>query len=111
MYLYVAALRGELKTVRYLLSMKLDPNSLDDCEWTPLHCAVAVTFDDREVASSVVKVLVENGANVQAKGKNGQTALHLCAQNYGIRKEVIQYLIEKGIGVNDRDNDGDTPLH
>jgi ankyrin repeat protein len=44
-----------------------------------------------------VQLLVEQGANVAAKGPKGQTALHEAAKNG--HKAVVQYLVENGAGV------------
>ncbi len=104
--LHVAARWGGMEMVRYLLSLKLDPNSRDCNQYTPLHYAAKYN------RLGVVEVLVENGANVHAKDNWGQTAIHWsAAKDYYPNIEVIKYLIEKGVGVNHRDNKGNTPLH
>ena len=54
------------------------------------------------------ELLVENGADVSAKGEGGWTPLHQTAL-YG-QKEVIELLIAKGADVNAKAADGTTPL-
>ncbi len=103
--LHMATDEGGVEMVRYLLTLKLDPDSRDQNELTPLHYAAQFNI------LSVVEILLENGANVQAKTNEGQTALHTSAKSFYATMEVIKYLIEKGAEVNDCDNDGNTPLH
>lgn len=56
-----------------------------------------------------VKVLIEEGANVDARNKYGQTALHMAA-DYG-QIELAELLVKNGANVNVRDRDGVTPLY
>ena len=57
----------------------------------------------------MVKWLIENGAEVNAKDTDHRTPLHH-ASNLGLF-EVVQYLMENGANVNAKDNDDFTPLH
>ena len=57
----------------------------------------------------MVKWLIENGAEVNAKNTEHRTPLH-CASNLSLF-EVVQYLIENGANVNAKDKDDLTPLH
>ena len=50
-----------------------------------------------------MKSLIENGANVNAKDKNGQTALMLASQNG--YTEIVEYLAEHGADVGSRAKD------
>jgi len=54
-----------------------------------------------------VEMLVENGANMNAKSKEGFTPLHEAAKEG--RKPVIEYLIAKKAALNPLDRDGYTP--
>jgi ankyrin repeat protein len=56
----------------------------------------------------VVKLLMERGANINATGYAGSTALYLAAG--GGHEEVVALLLNKGAHANSRDNDGRTPL-
>ncbi len=60
--------------------------------------------DDVELA----KIVIDNGANIDTKDRNGHTALHYCVyyKNY----ELMQYLVYNGSNVNIQDNNGNTPL-
>lgn len=57
----------------------------------------------------LVKLLVENGANVNQRAKNQSIALH-SASGAGHR-EVVKYLIEQGSNVNTANERGEIPLH
>ena len=56
-----------------------------------------------------VRLLLEHGADVNARAKNGSTPLHI-ASTFGA-PEVARVLLEHGADVNARDADGRTPLY
>lgn len=59
----------------------------------------------------MLKLLIENGANVNQKDFAGQTALHKAALTpRGETLELMKYLIAKGADVNVQDLEGNTPL-
>ncbi len=59
----------------------------------------------------MLKLLIENGANVNQKDFAGQTALHKAALTpRGETLELMKYLIAKGADVNAQDLEGNTPL-
>jgi len=64
--------------------------------------------DTREEANTVA-LLIEKGADVGDKNKNGKTPLHVAA--YWGKVNVASTLIEKGADVNAEDAKGNTPLH
>jgi len=66
-------------------------NLLDGGGYTPLHSYILKQIGDIEI----VKLLVENGANVNLKTSNEETALQLCF-DWEINKPIKEYLISKG---------------
>jgi pectate lyase len=56
-----------------------------------------------------VKAFLEQGLDINAKDKDGRTALHIAVSNKGI--EVAKLLIEKGANVDTKNNKGYTPLY
>ena len=70
---------------------------------TPLH--YAINFDNYEN----VKLLLDNGADVNAKDNEGKTPLYWAVEMG--KYEIVKLLLEHGADVDIKDNDGHTPLH
>ena len=91
------SLRGHVKRFFYL-------HKTDDWGRTALICAAEGGHE------AVVRLLLEKGANVNAKEDNGETALHEAA--WGGHEAVVQLLLEKGANVNAKENNREkTALH
>ena len=58
---------------------------------------------------SVAELLLNNGADVNAKGDYGYTPLHLAAEEGA--KGVVELLLARGADVNAKTDSGMTPLH
>jgi ankyrin repeat protein len=69
---------------------------------TPLHAAVAGKQD-----LEVVTLLVERGADVNARGATGVTALHLAASRGN--EALVEFLLRRGASPSARLDDGKTP--
>jgi ankyrin repeat protein len=92
---------GDLKKVKYYVSNR-NVNNIDDSKTTPLMHASALGYIE------IVKVLVENNANLNLQNIHGYTALiRACINNH---PEIIIYLIEKGANINLCDKEGDNAL-
>ena len=94
--------------VRILIGYDLaDVNARDDSEdgWTPLLCASAV----RHIKDgSVLRLLLEHGADINAQSESGRTALHWGSINGAV--EVVRLLLEYGADVEPKANDGKAAL-
>jgi len=71
---------------------------------TPLHLAARYGAD-----RSVVAVLLERGADIEARGNYDNTPLHTAIASD--RLDVLVALLENGADIEARDDFGDTPLH
>ncbi len=116
-----AAFFGHWKVCDFLIKNGADVNAIiDKTEETPLHNALAKA--GRPYYFFVVKLLVENGANVNSKTipgletgafmrdvrTNGETPLHRAAAYADER--TINFLIENGANKEAKDENGDSPL-
>lgn len=86
--LMMAALKGRLALARRLIERKAEVNKPG---WTPLHYA-ATNAD--EVAVSMVRLLLEHHAYIDAESPNGSTPLMMAA-HYG-HPTVVKLLLEEG---------------
>lgn len=111
-----AAIRGDMKSVRRLVEEEgVDVNAISLNQSTALH------FAAQYGRYEVVQFLLENHADVNARGRRGQTPLHIVCSG-GRRKQVlipgipflpvIQLLLDHMMtDVNARDSNGQTALH
>lgn len=74
----------------------------------PVHEARAASVTIEATKNDIIKMLLENGADVNHQGKRKQTALHLAAING--YEEMARILIEKGANVDLKDENGCTAL-
>jgi ankyrin repeat protein len=59
----------------------------------------------------IVKLLIENKANVKEKTIDGLNSLHLAIRSGSDNSDLVRVLVEAGADVNGRTNAEDTPLH
>jgi len=101
-----AAKSGDAAAVRALLvSDSTLVDARDSDQSTPLH------FASWKGHPEVAAVLLEFGADIQARNENGHwgdTPLHAAA--HGNQRAVAELLIDKGADVNARNAGGRTPL-
>ncbi len=97
-----AALNGDLRQVKYLVTQGADVNCTDSTGVTPL---MAAAQDGHYL---VVKYLVSEGAKLNECMNGGNTALLLAVQNG--RLEVFKFLKCNDALVNVRNNDGQSIL-
>lgn len=73
--------------------------------WTALHLAA---FFGQEAA---VRLLLEAGANLEARARNGQDNMPLHAATAAQRRDVVEILVRNGSDLEARNAQGMTPLH
>ena len=99
--LYSAAEIGDDELVKTILEAQPELISeKDKYEFSILHGAVMSESEE------LIKFLIKNGADVNAKNDEGITPLHIV-----LYPEIAQILIAHGAVINAVSKNGDTPLH
>ena len=106
-----AAGYGRLTTVRVLLDKDADLEAIDDYGNTALllaacDCALATMPDTYETA----KLLLESGANVNVRNKDGDTPLMIASGGGVVKTQIVELLIEKGADLRSKNAKGETAL-
>lgn len=78
-------------------------NSQTDEGFTALH------FASYNGNFEMIKLLLENGADMHKRNKYGSSVLHVAAQ--GDQALPLYYFKQEGMDINVKDNRGSTPLH
>jgi ankyrin repeat protein len=114
--LFLAAEVNNLDVIKKLVDAGADPLIGSDRGTTPLMMAAGAGTDvqrerepeERATAVETATFLVEHGADVNARGQYGWTALHAAA--YQGLNDVIEYLVSKGAKIDQKDEFGQTAL-
>ncbi len=110
-----AARSADVETMKLLIAYKADPNKASDNKTTPIIAAGAgmgVRFQGGEEKPEpqfieALKILVEHGADVNAKNDRGDTAAHGAAQRGA--DLIIKFLGEHGANFNVKNKQNRTP--
>lgn len=101
--IWSAVRAGDIETISHYLSDGADINARDsEFGMTPL--SWAALLDQTEA----IELLIQKGADVNAKNRDGGTPLHAAA--FLGRTEAAELLIQKDADVNAKNNNGETPL-
>lgn len=103
--LHVAVLMQSKRMVQLLLMGGADANVVDFKGMTPLILAALSSYHG---TVEIVKILLENGSNITASSRLGNTALHF-AVGVGTKK-VVQLLLENGADLSARNIFGETAV-
>lgn len=105
--LVLAAKWGSKAAIKCLLAYGAKPNQCDEAGHTPLFAAAG----QYEASLDVVKLLVENGADINmASGDLRCTPLHGAAQ-IPPNSHIVQFLLSRGASTEVKNADGLTPLY
>jgi ankyrin repeat protein len=102
--LHVACRHSQTEVVELLLDRGLDIEAVGHWDMRPLETAAATETGDPK---PVVMLLLRRGANINARGFKGHTALHECA--FYNRPAMADLLLSRGADPNVKDDDGRTP--
>jgi ankyrin repeat protein len=102
--LHWSSLKGRVEILKLLIKMgaSIDKKCLN-YSFTPLHVAI------NENQNAIVNILINEGADIMARDKDGNTPLHY-ASMLG-NESVVQKLLIKGANINAFDNQGVTPYY
>ena len=103
--LHYASRYSNQEVVEFLLKLnEISVNATDNNNQTPLMYAC---YEGGRLEN--IKMLIKNGADIQASSSNGSTVLHLASRNSN--QEVVEFLLKMNeISVNATDNSNQTPL-
>jgi ankyrin repeat protein len=99
--LHYAVLNGHVNIIKMLLDYDADINACDENGFSPLmmtRCSV----------EKIIPILLEAGADINAKNLEEKTLLNIAAEKRDI--SFVQFLVESGAEVNAPDSQGVTPL-
>lgn len=80
-------------------------NEVDATSKTPLFYAI---FNGTDEQVNIIRILIENGANLNEQDLSGKTPLHYASELGRVR--CIPFLLQKGAKLDIRDKSGKTPL-
>ncbi|KAK2715890.1 hypothetical protein QYM36_010456 [Artemia franciscana] len=103
-YSLIRAVReGELERTRELINLfGLSYSKGWHKGYTPLHCAA------EKGITEVVQLLLDSGANVDAKGEDSNTPLHIAV--FRGKENIVELLLRYGATVDNQDKNGKTAL-
>lgn len=110
--LYKAIMFGDVNRVARLLmeGTAETPHYMCDAEGNTL-VPIIFACDSENVPFEIVRLLLQHGADVNAKNHRGQTALHLLRPRDLRECNILELLLAHNALVNGLDSENKTPLH
>ena len=81
---------SRLEIATNLIALGHDINALDNDNWSPLHFAAQANCPE------VINLLIEKGANIEAKEINGNTPLWVATMNSSQGSQAVDVLVDSG---------------
>jgi len=107
--LHLATHYGLSGVAALLLKFGADVDTQDNDTMTPLLFVSQNPWGDNYQNTKSAQLLLEHGASVHVRNKNGQMPLHLASQH--VLTGIVEILLNLGADVNAQDNSNITPLH
>ena len=102
-----AAARGKAKIVEYLLDHKAEVNLMGG--WSHASALIlASKLANKKTSESIIRLLVDAGADLNATDADGATALHAAA--FSGSMNVLKLLVGNNAKLDLKDDEGSTPL-
>ena len=109
--LHLASYLPKINLVRILLNDGANVNEVNNRGRTPLHRVSEASGCSDEHRFRIAQLLVERGADVNARDQDDKTSLHLASHLQTEQLNLVRFFIERGANVNAEDKRGQTPLH
>jgi hypothetical protein len=103
--LHLASEKGHVRAVRFLLSLRADPNVADVAGARPLHYAAAADRDE------VARALLAASADASARDARGEQPVHWAAATGAVRVASILLAHDPRVWAATTEPGGWTPLH
>ena len=98
--LHFAAYNNMERSIPFLIKNGANINAITLCGWSPMTAALSGR-DNNIINIKAIKALVNNGANINDKGENNGTVLHLAISSLG---QSRSHAMPEGWGVKEQDN-------
>jgi ankyrin repeat protein len=112
--LFIEAVRGcDIAIIEIMLAEGFDINSADSEGWTALHWSNFTHELNEQKHNELLRLLIRNGANVNAQGKSGRTSLIMLLEPGSDQispppLEAIKLYLDSGTDITIEDENGRT---